>query len=159
MTSQTTGPRLHDGFELAETRRTLPMALLRARELVMERFRPLLNANDVTEQQWRVMRVLHEHGDMDASRLARRASLLAPSLTRIIRALDARGFVQSARDPDDARRAVIAITQDGAAFIDTIAPQSAEIYRRIEDEIGSDRIAALVEQLDDLVTRLESGEP
>ena len=33
-----------NGFELSETRRTLPIALLRARETVMERFRPMLSA-------------------------------------------------------------------------------------------------------------------
>ena len=74
-----------DGFELSKTRRTLPMALLRAREAVMERFRPLLLAHGVTEQQWRVLRVLKEAEETDASDLADAASILAPSLSRTIR--------------------------------------------------------------------------
>ena len=49
-----------DGFQFSRTQRSLPMALLRARELLMERFRPMLSAHGVTEQQWRVLRVLHE---------------------------------------------------------------------------------------------------
>ena len=43
-----------------DTRRSLPMALLRARETVMARFRPMLAENDINEQQWRVLRVLDQ---------------------------------------------------------------------------------------------------
>ena len=39
---------------------SLPMALLRAREAVMRRFRPGLRCHGVTEQQWRVLRALAE---------------------------------------------------------------------------------------------------
>ena len=41
------------------------MLLLRAREKMMERFRPLLTANGLTEQQWRVIRALTENGPME----------------------------------------------------------------------------------------------
>lgn len=54
MTDQTD----RDGFELSATRRTLPMALLRLRERVMAEFRPIMSEHGVTEQQWRVLRVL-----------------------------------------------------------------------------------------------------
>ena len=40
--------------------RNLPLLLLQARERVLSHFRPLLNANGVTEQQWRIVRVLYE---------------------------------------------------------------------------------------------------
>ena len=57
----------------------------------MARFRPILAARDVTEQQWRVIRVLGEESPLDASEAADRACVLAPSLTRIIKALEDRG--------------------------------------------------------------------
>ncbi|MGM3243097.1 hypothetical protein ACS2VP_27140, partial [Bacillus cereus group sp. Bc237] len=38
--------------------RSLPMALLRSRESVMVRFRPMLRAHGLTEQQWRVLRAM-----------------------------------------------------------------------------------------------------
>jgi homoprotocatechuate degradation regulator HpaR len=68
--------------------RSLPLMLLRAREAVMDRFRPLLMRTGVTEQQWRVMRVLAEGGAMEAGAVARAACLLPPSLSRIIRTLE-----------------------------------------------------------------------
>ncbi|MCA0044822.1 homoprotocatechuate degradation operon regulator HpaR [Celeribacter litoreus] len=146
----------NDGFGLARTHRTLPIALLRAREVVMERFRPMLAANDVTEQQWRVMRVLEEAGETDASFLANKACILAPSLTRIMRTLEARGFLQSHRDKTDGRRMLITLTEEGRAFIRELAPQSAEIYASIEEKIGCENIDTLLDQIENLLRALDN---
>lgn len=144
MTEQTT----RDGFEFAETRRSLPMALLMAREAVMERFRPVLNAHDVTEQQWRVMRVLQENQNADASALAEAACILPPSLTRILRTLEARGFIDLRRHPEDLRRSRINLTDAGQRFIARVSPESAAIYSRIEHRLGRDRIQHLLDEID-----------
>ncbi|EBU8132120.1 homoprotocatechuate degradation operon regulator HpaR, partial [Salmonella enterica subsp. enterica serovar Java] len=61
-----------------DLRHALPIALLRARETVMAQFRPMLARHDLTEQQWRVIRALAEHGQIDASELSARAFVLAP---------------------------------------------------------------------------------
>ena len=150
------GPE-RDGFELAETRRTLPIALLRAREAVMERFRPMLSAHDVTEQQWRVLRVLQEAGETDATQLAAAACLLPPSLTRMARSLEARGFIAQRKDPDDGRRSLIALTEAGKAFLRAVSPESVAIYARIEAQIGQERIAHLLDELGALLDALERG--
>lgn len=136
-----------DGFGLATTGRSLPLALLSLRELLMERFRPLLAAHDVTEQQWRVLRVLNEAPDIDATELAAQASILAPSLSRILKALEARGFIEIGKDPDDRRRAIINLSRDGAAFIRAVAPQSAAIYAEITELIGTDRIDRFLDEV------------
>ena len=65
-------------------RLALPLALLKARETLMSPIRRVLKNHDVTDQQWRVLRVLHENGVMDAKELAKSACVLAPSLTRMI---------------------------------------------------------------------------
>lgn len=145
-----------DGFELAETRRTLPIALLRAREAVMERFRPLLGAHDVTEQQWRVLRVLQEAGETDATQLADAASLLPPSLTRMVRSLEARGFITLRKDPNDGRRSLIALTDAGKGFLRKVSPESAAIYAQIEAQIGHERVEHLLDELAALLTALEA---
>ncbi|WP_460274377.1 homoprotocatechuate degradation operon regulator HpaR [Celeribacter sp. ULVN23_4] len=146
----------NDGFGLARTHRTLPIALLRAREVVMERFRPMLAANDVTEQQWRVMRVLDEAGETDASFLANKACILAPSLTRIMRTLEARGFLQTHRDEMDGRRMLVGLTEEGRCLIRELAPQSAQIYAEIENKIGDQNIEKLLDQIEHLLQALET---
>ena len=150
------GASLKDGFELAETQRTLPIALLRAREAVMERFRPMLSAHDVSEQQWRVMRVLQEAGELDASRLAERACVLPPSLTRMLKALEARQFISLRRDPKDGRRMQVSLTKAGDGFIAQVAPESAAIYREIEKLIGADEISDLLDRIEALLAALKS---
>ncbi len=132
------------------TRLALPMALLRARETVMARFRPLLDAHGINEQQWRVIRVLAEHDSLDASELAAKANILAPSLTRMIRSMDERGLIYRGRDDGDGRRVVLSITPAGRALIDAVAPDTARIYAGIDAEFGAERMVALLALLDEL---------
>lgn len=134
----------------SETSRSLPIALLRAREAVMVRFRPILAAHGVTEQQWRVLRVLGERGPLDASELAERSCLLAPSLTRMIRHLEERGLIARARNESDGRRAMLSITGRGLDLIAGVAPESRQIYETIERRFGSDRLRDLLDLLGDL---------
>lgn len=133
------------------TRRSLPMALLRARESVMSHFRPMLAAHNVTEQQWRVLRVVHEGGPLDATEVANRASVLAPSLTRIIKTLEDRGFVLRRRADEDGRRAVLSITDSGKTFIEDIAPEQRRIYQSLEEKYGVERIDELLDLLEEFV--------
>ena len=139
------------------TRRSLPMALLRAREAVMARFRPILAAHDVTEQQWRVIRVLGEDSPLDATSVADRSSILTPSLTRIIRTLEERGLIGRERDADDGRRLVLTITPQGAALIRAVVPEANAIYAEIADAFGAKRLQALLDTLDDLASTKPKG--
>ena len=132
------------------TRYALPMALLRAREAVMARFRPILDAHGINEQQWRVIRVLAETGSLDASELAARANILAPSLTRMIRALDRRGLIRRGRDDADGRRVILTITPAGRGLIEAVTPAANAAYARIDAEFGPERVAALIALLDGL---------
>src|SRR5947207_14881770 len=84
----------------ASPARALPGALLRAREAVMDRLRPVLRACDLTEQQWRVLRVLSVGGEIEVMRLAREALVRPPSLSRILRDLIERELI-ARRASDD----------------------------------------------------------
>ena len=134
------------------TRRSLPMALLRAREAVMEEFRPMLAKHDVTEQQWRVMRVLAEAGQLDASEVALRASILSPSLTRIIRNLEDRKLIRRKKDSNDGRRVMLEIAPSGAALIKKVMPESASAYQRLDVRYGAARINQLLDLLDEITS-------
>ena len=149
-----TKPRAASAAALAQTRRTLPIALLRARETVMDRFRPLLRRLDITEQQWRVLRVLDEAEAMDASDLAKGAAILAPSLSRILKTLEARGLIEVRKDQSDGRRTLINLSPAGGAFLAEAAPESAKIYEEIEALVGKDRIETLLDEIDALIVRL-----
>ena len=131
------------------TRRSLPMALLRARESVMSQFRPMLASHDVTEQQWRVLRVLAEGGPLEATQVAEQAAILAPSLTRIIKTLEERKLVLRRKGKEDGRRVILAIAREGSLLIEKVAPEQRRIYRQLEERYG----VKLIEQLLDLLER------
>ncbi|QAZ44301.1 homoprotocatechuate degradation operon regulator HpaR [Mesorhizobium sp. Pch-S] len=139
------------------TRRSLPMTLLRAREVIMAHFRPMLARHDITEQQWRVLRVLAETGPLEATELAGRASILPPSLTRIIKALEERRLITRNRVKDDGRRALLAITPSGVALIEDLAPERIAIYEAIEGRYGAEQYEQLLDMLESLI-QSESSE-
>ncbi|MCB1382137.1 MAG: MarR family transcriptional regulator [Notoacmeibacter sp.] len=114
---------------LRPARLTLPIALLRAREVVMDLFRPMLHAHGATEQQWRVLSVIREAGATDATALARNACILAPSLSRVVRTLEVRGMISLGRDMNDARRGLIGLTPCGEIFIAALAASNGKLKR------------------------------
>jgi homoprotocatechuate degradation regulator HpaR len=129
------------------------MALLRARESVMENFRPMLARHDVTEQQWRVIRVVAEAGQLDATEVSTRASILAPSLTRMIRTLEQRKFIRRKKDARDGRRVILEIAPAGLALIHKASPESLAIHAELEQRFGREKLDALLDLLEDLAAR------
>jgi homoprotocatechuate degradation regulator HpaR len=141
------GARATRSAELRPFFRSLPMALLRAREAVMRHFRPSLQPFGLTEQQWRTLRALDGGDEIDATRLAALTFLLAPSLTRILRDLEARRIVARRTDPKDGRAALISLTSKGAALLAEVGVESERIYARIEERLGRTRMKALMATL------------
>src|SRR3979411_2802553 len=93
--------------------RSLPMSLLRARESVMRHFRPSLRAHGLTEQQWRILRALASIDAIEVTELAHVAFLLGPSLSRILRDLEARHLIERRVAKADLRRGVVSISAKG----------------------------------------------
>ncbi|MFK7891837.1 MAG: homoprotocatechuate degradation operon regulator HpaR [Granulosicoccus sp.] len=139
--------------KLPSTSRSLPIALIRAREGVMIPIRNMLAHTGITEQQWRVLRVLSEFGTLDTRTLADRASLLFPSLTRIAATLRKKGLITQTRDEQDRRRQFIAITPEGQRIIDENTPQAMEIVAEFRNTLSHEDYETLL----DLLARLDPG--
>jgi homoprotocatechuate degradation regulator HpaR len=135
---------------MREFSRSLPMALLRAREAVMRRFRPALRDQGVTEQQWRILRALAHSGPIEVTALADATFLLAPSLSRILPDLEARGFISRKQLENDRRRGVVSLEPAGLKLIAAHAPDSESVYRQIEAAFGKQRLEQLFVLLQEL---------
>lgn len=133
---------------------SLPMALLKAREAVMRRFRPSLRARGVTEQQWRLLRALCALGPLEITELATSTCLLPPSLSRILPALESRGLVARRAVASDMRRTAVCVTAAGLELIAAHAPHSERIYRAIEERFGAERLGQLHRLLGELEAAL-----
>jgi homoprotocatechuate degradation regulator HpaR len=132
---------------MREFSRSLPMSLLRAREAVMRQFRPSLRRHDLTEQQWRILRALAAIDAIEVTELARTAFLLGPSLSRILRDLDARGLIERKSAKTDLRRGVISISEKGLKLMEIVAPSSEAIYAAITKRYGARKLAELQQML------------
>ena len=135
--------------------RSLPMALLRAREAVMKKFIPSLRENDLSSQQWRVIRALNEEEGLDITELANRCFLLMPSLSRIIQNLEKRKLVSRNQSSSDNRKSVISITAPGKKLFQKIAPKSVERYDLITEKFGYGKLELLYELLDELIEKID----
>ena len=133
-----------------ETSKSLPIAMLRAREAMMLSFRPLLSKHGFTEQQWRVLRVLGEKGTSDAGQVAFEACILAPSLSRIIGKLEADKCISRFVDANDGRRINLTLTTLGENVLNKIAPETQSIYKALQKRYGEEKLITLFELLGEI---------
>lgn len=132
-------------------RRNLPLLLLYARECVLAQFRPMLNANGVTEQQWRVVRALGEAGALEPRQIVARCGISSPSLAGVLSRMEDMGLVRRERIRHDLRRQLASLTAEGLALIARMAPQIETTYAAVEKRLGRERFAALHAALDDVI--------
>lgn len=143
----------HNDRKLPSTARSLPIALIRAREKVMGPIREMLSKSGLTEQQWRILRVLDELGPLDSTKLSENASLLLPSQTRIVQTLVEKGLVTRQADPSDRRRQTVAITPAGQKIILDNLDEAQRLAAHIETVLGKetvDRLLDILEEFDRL---------
>ena len=137
--------------------RNLPNLLLEAREAVLARFRPILNAHGVTEQQWRIVRALHEQGDMEPREIVEKCGISSPSLTGVLVRMEEVGLVTRERLDHDQRRLKISLTAKSRALAVRMAPLIEAAYAELEARIGSEFIGQLYDTLDRLIGELRVG--
>jgi homoprotocatechuate degradation regulator HpaR len=135
----------------------LPIALLRAREATMRRFKPHVDSLGLTMPQWRVIRALAENDTLPASDLAEKCVVLPSSMTRILNSLIENGWVEPAHD-DDGRKRSVRLTQAGTAIYSQMADKSEAIYRAIEQRFSTQKMADLLDLLDQLKTAADGLE-
>ncbi|MCG2595639.1 homoprotocatechuate degradation operon regulator HpaR [Ramlibacter sp. XY19] len=131
--------------------RNLPRLLLQARESVMAHTRPSLREHGLSDQQWRVLRVLGEHGAVETGRVASEAYILGPSLTGVLARMERDGLIQRERDPADQRRTVVEATAKGRKMVARLSDTIETHYQWLEQSLGKQKLAQLYELLDQLI--------
>lgn len=121
----------------------------------MAHFRPLLADRGYTEQQWRVLRILNEYGELEVTQLAEHSALLMPSLTRILKTLEEKQSIHRTRDQCDGRRSLIHLSEESKTLIKQEAMRTEAAYAVIEESFGAEK----TNQLLDLLTELAAVAP
>jgi homoprotocatechuate degradation regulator HpaR len=133
------------------THRNLPSLLLQAREAVMTHTRPSLREHALSDQQWRVLRVLGENGTLETGRVAREAFILGPSLTGVLSRMERDGLITRTRDPADQRRTVVQATKRGQVLVGTLSTTIEAHYQWMEQTLGKDKLTQLYALLDAVI--------
>ncbi|BBB29899.1 homoprotocatechuate degradation operon regulator HpaR [Neptunomonas japonica] len=134
---------------------SIPLQLLKAREASMQFFRPLLQKNNLTEQQWRVLRALKANDELESKQLADLCCILSPSLTGIIKRLEQQGFIERRKSAEDQRRTLIKLTEQALQLFEQISPEVDAHYQLFAERFGEDKL----EQLSKLLQELASIKP
>ncbi len=131
--------------------RNLPRLLLQAREAVMGHTRPSLREHGLSDVQWRVLRVLGEHGTVETGRVAREAFILGPSLTGVLARMERDGLITRERDAADQRRTVVQATPAGRKLVKKLSTSIEAHYASMEKSLGKTQLAQLYGLLDELI--------
>ena len=116
----------------------------------MAPIREMLAGTGLTEQQWRVLRVLDEFGPMNASRLSREAGLMASSLTRIVQSMVVDELVTRRTSASDRRRQVIGIASRGRSVLSDNRAAALEIAEDLRNRLGERDLERLLDLLETL---------
>lgn len=121
----------------------------------MAHTRPSLREHGLSDQQWRVLRVLGEHAQeasgVETGRVAKEAFLLGPSLTGVLTRMERDGLIERQRCPQDARRTVVRATSAGLAKVQTLSQTIEAHYAWMEQLLGKPQLTALYELLDQVI--------
>ena len=115
--------------------------------------RMLLHSTGVTEQQWRVLRILDESGPMEPTRIAEKACLLLPSLTRILQKLEEKRMIERQPDIADRRKQVVRISRIGQELISDNLEESLALIAQVRDRMGAEKYERLLDLLNELDER------
>jgi homoprotocatechuate degradation regulator HpaR len=135
---------------MTKTRPSLTLSLLQAREAAMAFFRPLLNEHDLTEQQWRVIRILKQQGELENYQLAELACILKPSMTGVLGRLERDGLVRRQKSAQDQRRVFVSLTEGGEACFASMKEGMEANYQKIQAQFGEEKLQQLMGLLNDL---------
>lgn len=126
---------------------SLAAILLGAKEAVIGPMRVKLRAYNITEPQWRVLRVINDRGDIGATGLADVGLLHAPSVTRILKDLEARKLISRQADPGDRRRASLVLSPAGREVVEAVSHDVMDIMEHYAARFGAERLELLGQEL------------
>ena len=136
--------------------RNLPQLFLRAREELLQHFRPIITHFGLTEQQWRILRAIAEAEQLEPREICEICQILSPSLTGVLSRMEDMGLITRTRMAEDQRRVIVRMTPKAEALVAELGPLIVEQYKVIEEAFGPALIQELYTVLDKVIS-IERG--
>jgi homoprotocatechuate degradation regulator HpaR len=138
--------------------KNLPHLLLQSREALMSRFRPVLNQHGVTEQQWRILRVLLDEDGLEPRQLCERCLISSPSIAGVLMRMEEAGWIKRERMEHDQRRVTVTVTAATKKLGKSMAPMIEREYLKLEKLVGVKQLQQVYDALDTLQKNLGNPE-
>ena len=138
--------------EATQQQLTLNILLVQVRDAVVSYYRPVLNQAGITEQQWRIIRLLSQHGTLDFQELSQQTSILRPSLTGILTRLEKLELVMRLKPASDQRRVFLKLTENGLQLFERISLLMDEQTQQLENDFSGKKL----QQLENLLKELSN---
>ena len=124
----------------------------------MSRFRPVLNQHGVTEQQWRILRVLLDEDGLEPRQLCERCLISSPSIAGVLMRMEEAGLIKRERMEHDQRRVKVTVTAATKKLGKSIAPIIEREYLELEKKVCVKQLQQVYDTLDTLLQNLDSHE-
>ncbi|MBM9469039.1 MarR family winged helix-turn-helix transcriptional regulator [Nakamurella leprariae] len=147
------GPDIPPGQDPLALESQLCFAMVVAARTVVAAYRPVLEPLGLTHPQYLVMLALWQHAPLSVKRLAELLKLEPPTLSPLVKRLEAAGLVTRQRDPDDERVLQVRLTEAGVA----LRRQAEQVPPTIAARFGMDD-ADLVRLRDELTAVITASE-
>lgn len=125
----------------------------------MARFRPVLNEQGVTEQQWRILRALLQEDGLEPRQLCERCLISSPSIAGVLMRMEEAGWIQRERMEHDQRRVKVTVTAATKKLGKSIAPIIEREYLALEKQVGVKQLQQVYDAIDTLLHNLNRPAP
>ena len=109
---------MQEKYESLRLKNQLCFPLYAVSNLILRKYKPLLDRLDLTYTQYLVMMVLWEKERASEKAICEALDLQSNTLTPLIKKLADKGYLEKAKDPDDGRALAIKLTPSGRALQD-----------------------------------------
>jgi len=122
--------------------------LLRTTDLLTRRLAPVLKADDLSANQYNVLRILRGSPEgLPCGEIASRMITRDPDITRLLDRLEKRKLISRCRESKDRRMVMARITPDGLKLLGRLDEPVQEAHRQQLGHLGRERLRALTELL------------
>lgn len=133
----------------------LPYRLSVATNAVSQVIARAYEAAGLKTNEWRLVAVLAEDGELTQQAIVRRTKLDKVSVSRAAQGLETRGLVRRTPDPADARSLRLSLTAAGRKLHERVAPAALSLLRELVTGMEPEEVRALEKALRRIESRAE----
>lgn len=122
------------------------LEMLRTTDMLSRRLSQMLKAEDLSSNQYNVLRILRGAPDgLACGEIGNRMITRDPDITRLLDRLEKRSLISRCRESKDRRMVLTRITPQGLELLSRLDEPVRETHRRQLGHLGKERLQALTE--------------